>query len=74
MLEGEGLAPKLFHTGEVGQFIVVVMAEVTNAINIEDYLRNNVLEQQDVLQQCRTALHVLHEEGFVHGDFRPCNF
>ena len=74
LLEESGLAPRLFHVQEVDDKKVIVMEHVEGAGHIDEYLSSATqAECEGLKEQCRNALAILHDNNYVHGDFRPCN-
>lgn len=73
VLAAKGYAPKLLHTEQFGMFVVVVMDEVPDAVNVAEYLKKHQDKRDNILTQCDRALDLLHESQFCHGDFRPSN-
>jgi hypothetical protein len=73
LLADNGLAPELLATQQIGRFTAVVMVELENAINIEEFLIKHRDQKSELLLQCKKILEVLGAKNFVHGDLRPCN-
>ena len=73
-------APALLACREVPgtYFWVVIMSDLTatkeGTRTLGEFLTSaKHAEKEIVRQQCRAALALLHQENFVHGDFRTCN-
>ncbi len=73
-------APTLLACREVPgtYFWVVIMSDLTatkeGTRTLDEFLTSaKHAEKEIVHQQCRAALVLLHQENFVHGDFRTCN-
>ena len=68
-----GLAPKLLHCKCIGMFTAVVMDDVTDAITVDEYLKDNPNSEENIRKQCTEVLKVLKGKRFVHGDLRCVN-
>ena len=73
ILAEKGLAPKLYHCGRVvGDMFMVVMEHLSDYKRLEDFETRGRLANT-LIEDLQRALHELHSQGFVHGDFRAAN-
>ena len=74
LLEEKRLSPRLYHVFESHNMKAIVMELLEGFRPIDVYL-SSVGEEQRARAKinCLTALQVLHDNDYVHGDFRPCN-
>ena len=68
-----GLAPKLLHCKCIGMFTAVVMDDVTDAVTVDEYLKDNPDSKGMIHEQCTNVLKILKDKQFVHGDLRCVN-
>lgn len=74
LLEDKMLAPKLYHVHESYNMKAIVMEHLEEVQAINVYLSSAGEDQcARAKENCRTALKVLHDNNYVHGDFRACN-
>lgn len=73
LLHSNNFAPKLYFCGKLGIYQVVVMEYISNNMQINEYLSSHPSKKEDMSKQCDRALHILHSNGYCHGDFRESN-
>lgn len=54
--------------------MVVIAEDLTaTAVHLDEHLEKSPLAKDGVLQQCKAALKIMHDNDYCHGDFRTCN-
>lgn len=72
-LVSAGLAPRLLHCECIGMFTAVVMDDVTDAVTVDEYLKDNPDSMENIHKQCTNVFKILKANQFVHGDLRCVN-
>ena len=49
-------------------FTAVVMDDVTDAVTVDEYLKDNPNSKENIRKQCTNVLKNLKDNQFVHGD------
>ena len=74
LLQARKFAPELVHMSRVSsRYLMIVMEELQNAVNLYNFLMTEQDLAEDVLSQCSEALGILHNHNICHGDFRHTN-